>query len=145
LPVSQERLGKYRFVRFYILTAVAMKGAIFYERPFLSSDRKSPDSHRGVPGSSPARSCWICGGQSCTGAGFLRVLRFPLPVIPPTAAYSSSSTIRGWYSSPVAASVLLDLIPLDHSKNKESSTQLGRITSYNSSQCSLFIVMLKAS
>jgi hypothetical protein len=31
------------------------------------------------------RSCGICGGPSGTGAGFLRVLRFPLPVIPPTA------------------------------------------------------------
>jgi hypothetical protein len=26
--------------------------------------------------------CWICGGQSGAGAGFLRVLRFPLPIIP---------------------------------------------------------------
>jgi hypothetical protein len=26
-------------------------------------------------------SSWICGGQSCAGAGFLRVLRFPLPII----------------------------------------------------------------
>jgi hypothetical protein len=25
------------------------------------------------------RSCGICGGQSGTGEGFLRVLRFPLP------------------------------------------------------------------
>jgi hypothetical protein len=32
------------------------------------------------------KSCEICGGQSGTGAGFLRVLRFPLPIlIPPTA------------------------------------------------------------
>jgi hypothetical protein len=28
------------------------------------------------------RSCEICGGQSATGAGFLRVLLFPLPIIP---------------------------------------------------------------
>jgi hypothetical protein len=36
-------------------------------------------------------SCGICGGQNETGAGFLRVLRFPLPIlIPPTASYSSS-------------------------------------------------------
>jgi hypothetical protein len=27
------------------------------------------------------RSCGICGGQSCTGAGYLRVLRFPLPIL----------------------------------------------------------------
>jgi hypothetical protein len=31
-------------------------------------------------------SCGICGGQSGTGAGFLRVLQFSLPIpIPPTA------------------------------------------------------------
>jgi hypothetical protein len=35
---------------------------------------------------SQIRACGICGGQSGTGAGFLRVLRFPLPIlIPPTA------------------------------------------------------------
>jgi hypothetical protein len=28
-------------------------------------------------------ACGVCGGQSCTGAGYLRVLRFPLPIIPP--------------------------------------------------------------
>jgi hypothetical protein len=28
-------------------------------------------------------ACGFSGGQSCTGAGFLRVLRFPLPIIPP--------------------------------------------------------------
>jgi hypothetical protein len=27
------------------------------------------------------RSCGICGGQSGTGAGFLRVLRFPLTIL----------------------------------------------------------------
>jgi hypothetical protein len=46
------------------------------------------------------RSCRICGGQYDTGAGFLRVLRFPLPIIPPIAPYSSSSNNRGWYNRP---------------------------------------------
>jgi hypothetical protein len=51
------------------------------------------------------RSCGICGGQSGTGAGYLRVLRFPLPIlITPTAPQSSSSSsiIRGWYNRPVS-------------------------------------------
>jgi hypothetical protein len=48
------------------------------------------------PGFDP-RSCGICGGQSDTGACFLRALRFPLPIlIPPTTPHSS--TIRGWYN-----------------------------------------------
>jgi hypothetical protein len=34
------------------------------------------------------RSCGICGGQSSTGADFLQVLRFPLPILIP---YSSST------------------------------------------------------
>jgi hypothetical protein len=37
------------------------------------------------------RSCGICGGQIGTGAGFLRVLRFPLPMLIPAAAPHSSS------------------------------------------------------
>jgi hypothetical protein len=28
-------------------------------------------------------ACGVYGGQSGTGAGFLRVFRFPLPIIPP--------------------------------------------------------------
>jgi hypothetical protein len=50
---------------------------------------------------SQVKSCGICGGQSGTGAGCLRVLLFPLPIlIPPTAHHSSSSIIRGWYNRP---------------------------------------------
>jgi hypothetical protein len=49
-----------------------------------------------------AKSCGICGGQSGTGAGFLQVHRFPLPIlIPPTVPHSSSSIIWGWYSRPM--------------------------------------------
>jgi hypothetical protein len=33
-------------------------------------------------------ACGFCGGQSGTGAGFLRVPRFPLPIIPPISPLS---------------------------------------------------------
>jgi hypothetical protein len=33
-------------------------------------------------------ACRVCGGQSGTGAGFLRVLRFHLPIIPPISPLS---------------------------------------------------------
>jgi hypothetical protein len=46
------------------------------------------------------KSCGICGGQNDTGAGFLRVLRFPLPIVPMIAAHSSSSIIRDWCNRP---------------------------------------------
>jgi hypothetical protein len=48
-------------------------------------------SHRGGPGSSPGLASRICGGQNGAGAGFLRVLRFPLPIfIPPNSPPSQS-------------------------------------------------------
>jgi hypothetical protein len=47
---------------------------------------------------------WFCGGQSGTEAGFLRVLRFPLPIfIPPVAPQSPSPIIWGWYNRSVVA------------------------------------------
>jgi hypothetical protein len=52
-------------------------------------------------------SCGICGGQSGAGAGFLRVLRFPLPIfIPPVAPQSSTSIIWRLYNMPEEAAVL---------------------------------------
>jgi hypothetical protein len=33
-------------------------------------------------------ACGVCGGQSDTGAGFLRVLLFPLPIILPISPTS---------------------------------------------------------
>jgi hypothetical protein len=48
------------------------------------------------------RSCGICGGRSGTEAGFLRELRFPLPILIPPTTPHSSSTMRGWYNRPVS-------------------------------------------
>jgi hypothetical protein len=51
-------------------------------------------------------SSGICGGQSGAGAGFLRVLRFPLPIfIPTTAPQSPSPIIWGWYNRAEVAAV----------------------------------------
>jgi hypothetical protein len=57
-------------------------------------------------------SCGICGGQSGVGAGFLQVLRFPLPnFIPPTAPQSPSSIIWGLYNRPEVAALPRVLSP----------------------------------
>jgi hypothetical protein len=57
-------------------------------------------------------SCGICGGQSGAVAGFLRVLRFPLPFfIPPIAPQSSSSIIWGLHNRPEVAAVPSGLSP----------------------------------
>jgi hypothetical protein len=57
-------------------------------------------------------SCGICGGQSGAGAGFLRALRFPLPIfIPPTAPQSPSSVVWGLYNRPEVAAVPSGLSP----------------------------------
>jgi hypothetical protein len=40
------------------------------------------------PGFASGQSCGAYGGQSGTGAGFLRVLRFPRPIIPPISPLS---------------------------------------------------------
>jgi hypothetical protein len=66
----------------------------------------------------------ICGGQSGAGAGFLRVLRFPLPIfIPPNAPQSPSSIIWGWYNRPVVAAVPsgLSLTPLRNNNNNNNN------------------------
>jgi hypothetical protein len=57
-------------------------------------------------------SSGICGGQSGGGAGFLRVLRFPLPIfIPSIAPQSPSSIIWGLYNRLEVAAVPSGLSP----------------------------------
>jgi hypothetical protein len=80
-------------------------------------------------------SCGICGGQSGAGVGFLRVLRFPLPIfIPPIAPQSPSSIIWGLYNRPEVAAVPSGLSPTPRpiccdSQISEHSPQSPQISS----------------
>jgi hypothetical protein len=57
-------------------------------------------------------SCGICGGQSGAVSGFLRLLRFPLPIfIPPIAPQSPSFIIWGLYNRSEVAAVPSGLSP----------------------------------
>jgi hypothetical protein len=68
-------------------------------------------------------SCGICGGQSGAGAGFLRVLRFSLPIfIPPIAPQSPSSIIWGLYNKPEVTAVPSGLSPTPLIIKKNSRT-----------------------
>jgi hypothetical protein len=52
----------------------------------------------GASAQSQGRLCTICGARSSTGAGFLQVLRFPLPIlIPQNAPYTTNTINQGWY------------------------------------------------
>jgi hypothetical protein len=48
------------------------------------------------------RSCWICGEQSGTEAGFLQILRFPMSILIPPTAPHASSIIWGWYNRSIS-------------------------------------------
>jgi hypothetical protein len=66
-----------------------------------SSGGLSLVSYRGCPGSSPLQVMWDMWGESDTGAGFLRVLQFPLPIlIPPTTQLSP--IVREWWNRSVS-------------------------------------------
>jgi hypothetical protein len=53
-----------------------------------------------VRGSNPGLVVGFCGGQSGDGAGFLRVLRFPLPIFIPPIAPKIIIYHRGLYNRP---------------------------------------------
>jgi hypothetical protein len=48
-------------------------------------------------------ACGVCGGQSGTGSGFLRVLRFPMP--DHSTNFSIIIITRGWHIRPLVAAV----------------------------------------
>jgi hypothetical protein len=68
------------------------------------------------------KSCGICGGQSGTRVGSLRVLRIPLPIlIPPTAPQSSSSSSE---AGTIGQTLVAELCGLKfHPWEKKASTQ----------------------
>jgi hypothetical protein len=91
---------------------------------------------------SQVRSCGIC-EQSGTGAGFLRVLRFPLPIfIPPIAPQSTSSIIWGWYSRPVVAAVPsgLSLTSLKNNNNNKIGPYMPDFTALHPQGRNLHVV-----
>jgi hypothetical protein len=66
---------------------------------------------------SQVKSYEICCGQSGTGAGFLRVLQFPLPIlIPPNVRYSSGAGTIGQLVADVSSG--LSLTPPHETKTK---------------------------
>jgi hypothetical protein len=71
-----------------------MKGRMSLGRVIAQAvSRRLPNAAAWVP--VQVRYCGVCGGKSGTREGFLRVLRFPLPIlIPPTAP--QTSIVRGW-------------------------------------------------
>jgi ribosomal protein L37AE/L43A len=84
-------------------------------------------------------SCGICGGQSGAGAGFLWVLRFPLPIfIPPIAPQSPSSIIWGWYNRPEVAAVPSGLNPAPLRINSSAHCVYGNTNRYEGVRCEAF-------
>jgi hypothetical protein len=60
---------------------------------------------RWLPNAAARARSWVWSSEIC-GAGFLRVLRFPLPIfIPPIAPHSPSPIIWGWYNRSEVAAV----------------------------------------
>jgi hypothetical protein len=80
------------------------------------------------------RSWGICGVQSGTGAGFLRVLRFPLSILIPPTAPHSSSIVRGWYNRPVSGR--RTKWTQSHPTPRNYNLKLGPMLNVHTSSCS---------
>jgi hypothetical protein len=94
----------------------------------------------------------FCGGQNGAGVGFLRVLRFPLPIfIPPIAPKIILIYYRGLYNRPMAAvpgtrdlnrHLGTQYRPTNNNNNNNNNWNIGKIACH-SSYCSanIFTVM----
>jgi hypothetical protein len=93
------------------------------------------------------RSCGICGGQSGTGAVFLRVLRPPLPILgQPIAPHSSSSSGAGTIGQLVAdVPSWLSLTPPQETKTSMTDTMTSQnihLSSWDTCITNLFDIAL---
>jgi hypothetical protein len=80
------------------------------------------------------------GGRSGTGAGVLRGLWFPLPIlIPPNAPYSS--IIQGWYNRPTSGrrTKWTQSHPTARNNNKKNSDPARQLTTTTHSQTTLHL------
>jgi hypothetical protein len=91
-----------------------------------SSGRYLPASHRSSSHSDPGQFIWDCGGQTGTGDGFLRVLRFPLPILVPQNAFFSLA-----YHPALIQWVIYSLIERDPVSPHPKATNRPKETSYN--------------
>jgi hypothetical protein len=71
-------------------------------------------------------ACGICGGQRGIGAGFLRVLRFPLPIIPPISPQSPGAGTIGLLVTAVPSGPNWTPPPPPLYKLKKLSQEKGR-------------------
>jgi hypothetical protein len=110
-------------VKFSLLLLKHMNGRAIAQ----ANSRRLPNAAARVQ--ARVRCCGICGGQSGTEAGFLRVLWLPLQIfIPPIAPQSPSSIIWGCYNRPVVAAVPsgLSLTPLRIIKNNKIKKHMNK-------------------
>jgi hypothetical protein len=92
-----RRLYVKHFAIWFMLKETEWQITYDYAGPCHSSGDYSPASRVRAQ----VRSCGIFGGQSGTGAGFLRGLRFHLPILIPPIAPHSSSFIRVCNNRPI--------------------------------------------
>jgi hypothetical protein len=92
--------------------------------------RRYPDINNDSPFSSPDEVMLYLWWIKWRWAGFLVVLRFPLPIFIPPVAPHSSSIIRGWYNMPVVAAVPSGL-SLTPQTNKQTNKQTPWLYSAN--------------